>query len=107
MPPLLQWIIGVALTLTALALTPGLWLLSNFLRRLDKSLDDFKQSQTDHETKDDERFDKVDAKLDAFRDDTVTKRHAFRSEVHTLVAEVELRLTRDVMRVEGKIDKVG
>jgi hypothetical protein len=71
-----------------------------FVNRLDKRLDE-------HDRKDDERFGRLDAKIDALRDDAVTKRHAFRSEVHAHVAEVELRLTRDVQRVEAKVDRAA
>jgi len=90
-----------------LLFTVALAVVGYFVNQLDKRIEGLRRDVAEHDRQDDERFEKLGVKIDPVKDDGTTKRHTFRSEMHAHVAEVELRLTRDIMRVEGKVDKTG
>jgi uncharacterized membrane-anchored protein YhcB (DUF1043 family) len=76
-----------------------------FLKRLIEAHDS-------HDKKDDVRFDRLDAKIDAFKEDMITKRHNLRAEMRDAFAsEYEHReklgdeLRDWIKRVEDKVDK--
>jgi uncharacterized membrane-anchored protein YhcB (DUF1043 family) len=78
-----------------------------FLKRLIEAHDS-------HDKKDEVRFDKLDVKIDAFKEDMITKRHNLRAEIRDAFAsEYDHReklgdeLREWVRRVEDKVDRKG
>lgn len=58
-----------------------------------------------HDARDDERFRELNGAVDRLREDTVSKRHEFRNEVHILIGDTYNRLRQDLKSMEDRLGK--